>query len=85
MFSPILTALIILTHPVCMSRGTLIKRITADKFQEEQIDVQRLTDHVIVETWANKNTGSWTMFLSYTSGFSCLTAEGTDWQQEKRT
>jgi len=35
----------------------------------------------VVETWANVETGTWTMMLVYKSGVACLLAVGENWRE----
>ena len=35
----------------------------------------------IVETWANRKSGDWTLFVTTPEGVSCLVGSGSDWQE----
>ncbi|MGR3712857.1 MAG: hypothetical protein ACU0A6_07030 [Shimia sp.] len=37
----------------------------------------------LVEVWASKETGTFTVILTNPQGVSCIVAAGTDWHQEK--
>ena len=64
----------------CAPRDVVVERLE-DRFGEQQQSMGLGGDmQTIVETWANTETGSWSVLVTRTDGISCLVASGEAFQ-----
>lgn len=51
-----------------------------DTYGEERRQVLVLPDGRIIETWANEDTGTWSLFITDPRGISCPLGSGVEFQ-----
>lgn len=59
----------------CGERGPIVERL-ADRYGESRQSIGLGTQNRIVETFANPETGSWTITVTMPNGTMCLLASG---------
>lgn len=69
---------------VCAKRDKLVAEL-ANSHGETRQSVGLQRDSGVVETFANTDTGSWTIIVSLPTGVSCLVAAGEAFQKEAQT
>ena len=67
---------------VCGARGEIIAQLEK-KYGETRRSVGLQQGRGVVEIYASKNTGSWTILVTDTRGKSCLMAAGEAFQVEE--
>ena len=67
---------------VCGARGDIVKQLEK-KYGETRRSVGLQQGRGVVEIYASKNTGSWTILVTDTRGKSCLMAAGEAFQIEE--
>ena len=60
----------------CAARPVVVKRL-AETFGEGRVTAGLGGGGVIIETWANLETGSWTITITRPTGITCLVADGS--------
>ncbi|MBI3706416.1 MAG: hypothetical protein HY246_01810 [Proteobacteria bacterium] len=63
-----------LQTPYCAQRHTVVRAL-ADVFAESPV-ARGAVDDGLIEVFANADSRSWTMILSFRNGISCLLASG---------
>ena len=66
---------------VCAKRENIVEQLE-QKHGEVRQSVGLQRNSGVVETFANTETGSWTIIVSMPSGLSCLVAAGEAFQKE---
>ncbi|MQY41829.1 hypothetical protein GG681_04200 [Epibacterium sp. SM1969] len=64
----------------CADRSTVIERL-ADRYSEHLTAGGLRSDQqgsTLVEVWSSKETGTFTLLVTYPNGVSCVLAAGTD-------
>lgn len=67
----------------CAQRDLIVERLKS-KFSESFAGgglQSTRTAHSVVEVWASKETGTFTVILTTPEGLACIVATGTDWEQ----
>lgn len=62
----------------CAPRQRIIA-VLADKYSEGRIGAGLAFDGVVLEVWANAETGTWTVTIMRPDGIMCAVASGTGW------
>ena len=69
---------------VCAKREKLVAELSKSHGETRQsVGLQRNAG--VIETFANTDTGSWTIIVSLPTGVSCLVAAGEAFQKEAKT
>lgn len=68
------------TGGICGDRESVVQML-ADRYGEARQSMGLQHDGIILEMFANVETGTWTVLLTYSSGMTCLVATGEAWQQ----
>jgi hypothetical protein len=63
----------------CAPHGVVLERL-ADLYGEARLSVALVANGAVLETFANLESGSWTITLTAPGGPTCLVAAGTDFQ-----
>lgn len=64
----------------CAPRANVIEHL-ADQFEQARQSVGLSPDgQAMIETFANSETGTWTILVSLPNGMSCLIADGIGWE-----
>lgn len=45
-------------------------------YGEERLSISMLPDGRIIELWGNRDTGTWSMFITLPTGYSCSVGSG---------
>ena len=64
----------------CAPRDSVVERL-ASKYGETRQSVGISERGMMVETWANRGTGSWTSTVTSPYGQTCLVASGQAWEE----
>ena len=68
---------------VCAERDKLVAELAKTHGETRQsVGLQR--NNGVIETFANTDTGSWTIIVSLPTGVSCLVAAGEAYQREAK-
>jgi hypothetical protein len=67
-------------HAACMPRAVMIERL-ADRYGEGRESVALDASGRMVETFANIETGSWTVAVTLPNGIACLIASGQSYER----
>ncbi len=59
----------------CGQRGPIVERL-ADRFGESRQSIGLGTQNRVIETFANTETGSWTITVTLPNGMTCFLASG---------
>lgn len=62
----------------CFDRETLTD-ILSDQFNETLTGGGLQSPEQFIEIWSSQSTGSFTVFITHSSGMSCVVASGNDW------
>lgn len=63
----------------CVDRGVLIERL-ADGWGEARLSIALVANGSVLETFANLDTGTWTIAVTAPGGPTCVVAVGSDFQ-----
>lgn len=66
------------SRATCFDRDTLIV-ILKDRFNETLTGGGLQDPGQFLEIWSSQTTGSFTVFITYPTGMSCVVASGNDW------
>lgn len=69
---------------VCAERAKLVAEL-ANSHGETRQSVGLQRNNGVIETFANTETGSWTIIVSLPTGVSCLVAAGEAFEKEAKT
>lgn len=64
----------------CGARQPIVERL-ADRFGESRQSIGLGTQNRVVETFANPETGSWTITVTSPNGMTCLIASGHAYEE----
>ena len=64
----------------CAPRDSVVERL-ASAYGETRQSVGISERGMMVETWANRGTGSWTSTVTSPYGQTCLVASGQSWEE----
>ena len=64
---------------LCDDRSNVVGELTQN-FQEKPVAVGLQGNGTLLEVFASKDTGSWTILVTMPSGVSCLTLVGDSWE-----
>ena len=67
----------------CAKRDMIVERLKSkysESFAGGGLQASR-TKNSVVEVWASKETGTFTVILTTPEGLACIVATGTDWYQ----
>lgn len=67
----------------CAKRDRVVERLKtkySESFAGGGLQASQ-TQNSVVEVWASKETGTFTVILTTPEGLSCIVATGTDWYQ----
>jgi hypothetical protein len=67
-------------HAACMPRAVMIERL-ADRHGEGREAVALDAQSRMVETFANLETGSWTITVTLPNGIACMVASGQSYER----
>lgn len=67
--------------PICAERTSLISQLET-RHGEVRRSVGLQQNSGVIETYANAETGSWTIIITLPTGLSCLVAVGENWREE---
>ena len=62
----------------CGDRAVMVKKLS-DRYGEVQMGAG-LAGTLMLEIWANCQTGTWSVLKTHANGTACLMAAGQDWQ-----
>lgn len=68
--------------PVCAERMVLISQLE-QRHGEVRRSVGLQQDTGVIETFANAETGTWTIIITLPNGLSCLVAVGENWREDR--
>ena len=68
--------------PVCAERMLLISQLEK-RHGEVRRSVGLQQDTGVIETFANAETGTWTIIITLPTGLSCLVAVGENWREDR--
>lgn len=73
-------------EPTCNSRETVLSLITGPDYAEVPIGRGRSAAGVLMEIYANPQTGTWTIVMTGPDGTSCFGSAGTGdfWELARR-
>lgn len=87
MAAGVLIGMIAVSHPAhaanCAKRDMVVERLKTkydESFAAGGLQSSR-NSQTLVEVWASKATGTFTVMLTTPDGLSCVVATGTDWFQ----
>jgi hypothetical protein len=60
----------------CAPHDIVLERL-ADRYDESRQTIAISANNAVVETWANTDSGTWTITVTYPGGPTCLVASGT--------
>jgi len=67
--------------PVCAERASLVSQLET-RHGEVRRSVGLQQDSGVIETYANVETGTWTIIITLPTGLSCLVAVCENWREE---
>ncbi len=67
---------------ICAERSEMLRRLEIEYGATRQGSGLRGPDAVI-EVWAVRSTGEWTLVQSYADGRACIVAIGENWEQTR--
>lgn len=67
-----------MAQPACAPHATVAARL-ATRFGEAPQFAGLTRDGSLLEAWANRETGTWTLLRVTPDGTACLMASGEDW------
>ena len=65
----------------CADRASLISQLEA-RHGETRRSAGLQEDSRVIETYANTETGTWTIIITMPTGIACLVAVGENWREE---
>ena len=68
---------------ICAPRDKIIEQLES-RHGEIRQNYGLQQNAAVIETWANTDTGSWTIIMSTPDGMSCLVAVGEAFQSDKK-
>jgi hypothetical protein len=63
----------------CAAREAVIAQL-AQRWGEARVSAALAGQQALIETWANAETGNWTLTLTRPDGVTCLIMAGEGWQ-----
>lgn len=72
------------SRPQCFDRGTLVDILT-EQFNETLTGGGLQSPGQLLEIWSSHSTGSFTVFITYPTGISCVVASGREWHNVPMT
>lgn len=66
-------------QPNCKERDVVVKRL-AEKYGETRQYIGLGSNGMMMETFASKETGSWTITMTMPNGITCLLASGQNYE-----
>lgn len=64
---------------ICAPREAFLQKLH-DDYEEVVWGMGLIAEDGYLEVWVNRETGSWTIMITYTDGQSCVLATGEDWE-----
>lgn len=74
-----LVALPALVQASCAPRDRVIARLS-DEYGEVLLALGQRSETVLLEVWASRDTGTWTVLETAPDGMTCVVATGTAWE-----
>ena len=65
----------------CGSRATIVALISGPVYDERRVGLGLDSRSQIVELFTNPSTGSFTIVITNTQGWSCIVRSGNSWEQ----
>lgn len=82
-YVPALAALLLCATPAaaqtCIPRDKAVAALS-ERHGEAQQSIALTANQMVLETWANLETGSWTVMITRPDGTTCMVASGTAFQ-----